>query len=381
MTELAFAKWPAWVRMKALVVKELLAVLRDKKGRITLIAPPVLQLVLFSFASTLAVENADIVYLDRDGGTASAEIIQRIQGSPNFRSVTRIASEKAMEQAIDDQDAIAGIYFPQGYSADLKAADPAPLQIVYDGRRSNASQIVNGYLGQIVSDFNMSLAASSRDNRRTAQSEIVTTNAFNPNLEYMWFVLPSLIAMISAISTLSVTAQSVARERELGTFDQLMVTPLRVHEILIGKSIPPFLVGLFNSTIFIIAAVFLFEVPLRGSLILLYGAIIFYSLSVIGVGLFISSLSKTQQQAFLGTFIFITPAVLLSGYASPIDNIPFWLERISLANPIRHFIVIVQGVFLKSMPLMQVWANTVPLIIISVFTLSAAAWLFRRRME
>lgn len=381
MTELAFAKWPAWVRMKALVVKELLAVLRDKKGRITLIAPPVLQLVLFSFASTLAVENADIVYLDRDGGTASAEIIQRIQGSPNFRSVTRIASEKAMEQAIDDQDAIAGIYFPQGYSADLKAADPAPLQIVYDGRRSNASQIVNGYLGQIMSDFNMSLAASSRDNRRTAQSEIVTTNAFNPNLEYLWFVLPSLIAMISAISTLSVTAQSVARERELGTFDQLMVTPLRVHEILIGKSIPPFLVGLFNSTIFIIATVFLFEVPLRGSLVLLYGAIIFYLLSVIGVGLFISSLSKTQQQAFLGTFIFITPAVLLSGYASPIDNIPFWLERISLANPIRHFIVIVQGVFLKAMPLMQVWANTVPLIIISVFTLSAAAWLFRRRME
>ena len=381
MTELAFAKWPAWVRMKALVVKELLAVLRDKKGRITLIAPPVLQLVLFSFASTLAVENADIVYLDRDGGTASAEIIQRIQGSPNFRSVTRIASEKAMEQAIDDQDAIAAIYFPQGYSADLKAAGAAPLQIVYDGRRSNASQIVNGYLGQIMSSFNMSLAASSRDNRRTAQSEIVTTNAFNPNLEYMWFVLPSLIAMISAISTLSVTAQSVARERELGTFDQLMVTPLRVHEILIGKSIPPFLVGLFNSTIFIIAAVFFFEVPLRGSLILLYGAIIFYLLSVIGVGLFISSLSKTQQQAFLGTFIFITPAVLLSGYASPIDNIPFWLERISLANPIRHFIVIVQGVFLRAMPLMQVWANTVPLIIISVFTLSAAAWLFRRRME
>lgn len=381
MTELAFAKWPAWVRMKALVVKELLAVLRDKKGRITLIAPPVLQLVLFSFASTLAVENADIVYLDRDGGTASAEIIQRIQGSPNFRSVTRIASEKAMEQAIDDQDAIAAIYFPQGYSADLKAAGAAPLQIVYDGRRSNASQIVNGYLGQIMSSFNMSLAASSRDNRRTAQSEIVTTNAFNPNLEYMWFVLPSLIAMISAISTLSVTAQSVARERELGTFDQLMVTPLRVHEILIGKSIPPFLVGLFNSTIFIIAAVFFFEVPLRGSLILLYGAIIFYLLSVIGVGLFISSLSKTQQQAFLGTFVFITPAVLLSGYASPIDNIPFWLERISLANPIRHFIVIVQGVFLKAMPLMQVLANTVPLIIISVFTLSAAAWLFRRRME
>lgn len=381
MTGPAFAKWPAWARMKALVIKELLAMLRDKQGRITLIAPPVLQLVVFSFASTLAVENADLVYLDRDGGAATAEIIQRIQGSPNFRSVTRVASEKAMEHAIDEQHAIAALYFPQGFSAALKAGDPAPLQIVYDGRRSNASQIVNSYLGQIATDVNTSLDAAKRVNRRTTSSEIVATNAFNANLEYMWFVLPSLIAMISAISTLSVTAQSVARERELGTFDQLMVTPLRVHEILIGKSIPPFLVGLFNSTIFIVAAVFFFDVPLRGSLVLLYGAIIFYLLSLIGVGLFISSLSKTQQQAFLGTFIFITPAVLLSGYASPIDNIPFWLEQISLANPLRHFIVIVQGVFLKAMPLMEVLANTVPLIIISAFTLSAAAWLFRHRME
>ena len=289
----AFATWPAWARMKALVIKELLAMLRDKKGRITLVAPPILQLVLFSFAS----------------------------------------------------------------------------------------QIVNAYLGQILASANISINSAGQRNQGTPPSEIVPSNAFNPNLEYMWFVLPSLIAMISAITTLSVTAQSVARERELGTFDQLMVTPLRVHEILIGKSIPPFLVGLLNSTIFIVAAVFVFEVPLRGSLVLLYGAIIFYLLSVIGVGLFISSLSKTQQQAFLGTFIFITPAVLLSGYASPIDNIPFWLERISLANPVRHFIVIVQGVFLKAMPLMEVLANTVPLIIISIFTLSAAAWLFRHRME
>ncbi|WP_339821707.1 ABC transporter permease [uncultured Parasphingorhabdus sp.] len=377
----AFATWPAWARMKALVIKELLAMLRDKKGRITLVAPPILQLVLFSFASTLAIEHADIVYLDRDGGTATAEIIQQIQGSPNFRSVTRVASEKAMENAIDEQNAVAGIYFPQGFTADLKAGHPAPIQIVYDGRRSNASQIVNAYLGQILASANISINSAGQRNQGTPPSEIVPSNAFNPNLEYMWFVLPSLIAMISAITTLSVTAQSVARERELGTFDQLMVTPLRVHEILIGKSIPPFLVGLLNSTIFIVAAVFVFEVPLRGSLVLLYGAIIFYLLSVIGVGLFISSLSKTQQQAFLGTFIFITPAVLLSGYASPIDNIPFWLERISLANPVRHFIVIVQGVFLKAMPLMEVLANTVPLIIISIFTLSAAAWLFRHRME
>ena len=381
MAEPAFATWPAWARMKALVIKELLAMLRDKKGRIILVAPPVLQLVLFSFASTLAVENVDIVYVDRDGGTAAAEIIQRIQGSPNFRSASRVASEKAVEKAIDEQHAIAGIYFPQGFSADLKTGHPAPLQIVYDGRRSNASQIVNSYLGQIAASLNLSLAAARQGNGLRAPSEIVPSNAFNPNLEYMWFVLPSLIAMISAITTLAVTAQSVARERELGTFDQLMVTPLRVHEILIGKSIPPFLVGLLNSTIFIVAAVFIFDVPLRGSLILLFGAIIFYLLSVIGVGLFISSLSKTQQQAFLGTFIFITPAVLLSGYASPIDNIPFWLERISLANPVRHFIVIVQGVFLKAMPLMEVLANTVPLIIISIFTLSAAAWLFRHRME
>lgn len=378
-----------WGRLKALTIKELLAVLRDTQGRLILVAPPVLQLVLFSFASTLAIENADIAVLNRDNGAASAEIIQRVSGSPNFRDIISVRSEAELERAIDEQRVICAINFPQGFSADIAAGRTAPLQIIYDGRKSTASQIVNGYLGEILAGAGADFRARPSVRSGTAQqsgrvqrnSEVTVTNVFNPNLEYVWFVLPSLIALISCISTVSVTSQTVARERELGTFEQLMVSPLRVHEILIGKSIPPMLVGLFNSTIFIIASYFVFGVPLRGSLLLLYVALFFYLLAIVGIGLFISSLSKTQQQAFLGTFIFLTPAILLSGYATPIDNIPGWLDVLSQSNPIRHFIVIVQGVFLKEMPASEVLLNTYPLVIISVFTLGIAAWLFRHRME
>ena len=204
---------------------------------------------------------------------------------------------------------------------------------------------------------------------------------FNSNLIYMWFTVPSLLGTLGLLIALVVTGQSVARERELGTFDQLMVSPLRVHEILIGKMIPPLIIGVVQQSAFLLVAVFFFQVPFRGSLILLYIGIVFFLASVIGVGLFISSLAMTQQQAFLGTFLFAAPAILLSGFATPIENMPHWLQVATLANPLRHFLVIVRGVFLKAMPAGEVAVNILPLIAIAVFTLSIAAWLFRQRME
>jgi ABC-2 type transport system permease protein len=368
-----------WTRLSALIVKELLAILRDPKGRMIVIGPPIIQLVVFSFAATLEVKNFDVAILNRDSGRWSRELVHRIDAAPAVGRVFRIDSPAALRAAIETQAAIAVIQVGPTFSRDIEAGVPADVQIILDGRKSNASQIVAGYLGQIVNG----LAAETPAGRRAARVAVgvVARNWFNPNLIYQWFMVPNLVAVIALLMGLIVTALSIARERELGTFDQLMVSPLRTHEILIGKVIPPMMIGLFHITIYILAAVFVFDVPLRGSLLLLYGSGVFYLLAVVGVGLFISALSMTQQQAILGAFLFMVPAMLLSGFATPIDNMPGWLQSVTQLNPLRYFLVIVTGVFMKDIPLHQVVANTIPLMLIATVTLSTASWLFRRRLE
>jgi ABC-2 type transport system permease protein len=366
-------------RLIALIVKELLVVLRDPRSRVILIAPPLVQLVVFTFAATLEVKDVDVVVLNRDEGASGVELVSRIAGSPTFRSVRAVHSEGELRKAIDEQSAIAAMEVSPSFSRDLVAGRPASVQILLDGRRSNAAQIVNGYLGQIVSTY---LAEDGRRRQRTAHvPQIVARNWFNPNLTYRWFVVPGLIAVIAQLIGLLVTALSVARERELGTFDQLMVTPLRTQEILLGKMLPPLMIGFVHITLYVLVGVFIFTVPLRGSVLLLYGSALFFLAAVVGIGLFISALSATQQQAILGTFLFMAPAVLLSGFATPIDNMPGWLQVITLVNPLRHYLVITRGIFLKGMGLLDVAKNTLPLACIACVTLTAAAWLFRRRME
>ncbi|MGO4437160.1 ABC transporter permease [Rhizobium sp. RAF56] len=368
-----------WTRLKALIVKELLAVLRDPKGRMILIGPPILQLFIFSYAATLEVRNVDLMVLNRDSGHWGQELVERIQGSPTFRSISFADNQVAVHDAIESEAVIAAVSIGADFSRNIEAATPADLQIILDGRRSNASQIVAGYLNEIAGR----LAAETPSGKRAAAQTVQTVprNWFNANLTYQWFMVPNLIASIALLIGLIVTALSIARERELGTFDQLMVSPLRNHEILIGKLVPPMMIGLFHITVYVLAAVFFFQIPLRGSLFLLYGSGIFYLASVAGVGLFISALSMTQQQAILGAFLFMVPALLLSGFATPIENMPQWLQPITIVNPLRYFLVIVKGVFLKDIPVEEVVRQTVPLVLISIATLGAAAWLFRRRLE
>lgn len=367
-----------WGRLKALIRKELLAVLRDPRGRMILIGPPILQLFIFSFAATLDVSDADIAVLNRDAGRWSVEMIRRVQGSSVFRRIKMLRGAQEIRPVIDGRDALAVIHFGPDFSADIEAGRPAQLQVILDGRRSNASQIVLGYLQEIANG----LAAGIRfTGRPAAPDPVAVRNWFNPNLDYVWFTVPSLIGVITLLVALTVTGLSVARERELGTFDQLMVSPLRTHEILLGKTVPSLLVGLFHSTVYLLAAVFIFGIPFRGSLVLLYLSIVLYLASVIGVGLFISSIAQTQQQAFLGAFLFAAPAVLLSGFATPVESMPDWLQTGTLINPLRHFLVIVKGIFLKGMPPQDVLMHALPLLPIAAVTLTTAAWLFRRRME
>jgi ABC-2 type transport system permease protein len=362
--------------MGAMIVKELLAVLRDPRARIVLVVPPILQLFIFTYATTLDVKNVDIGLYDMSSGAHSTELVQRIAGSPNFREIRVFHSIAAMREAVDSQRVIAALVIDPDFDRKVTAHEPATVGVVLDGRRSNAAQIVQSYLGAIVGRFGADLQP-----RTLAPQGSVVTNWFNPSLDYMWFTLPSLIAIIVSVAGLAVTSQSVARERELGTFDQLMVSPLRVHEILIGKMVPPFLIGMFNGTVFFILAQLVFGVPFTGSALLFFASLAVYLLALIGLGMLCSAASQTMQQAFLGVFLVMTPLILLSGYASPIDNMPGWLQTITYLNPARYFMVISQGLFLKAMPAGDVFHQLWPLAIIACATLAASAWLFRARME
>ena len=368
-----------WTRLFALIVKELLVVLRDPRSRLILIVPPVVQLVLFAFAATLDVKNVDVVVQNRDEGASGIELVRRIEGSPTFRSVLAVHDPASLRRTINEERAIASIDIGPSFSRDLVAGRPASIQIVLDGRRSNAAQIVNGYVGAILGDYVAD--ENERFHRPAAAPRVVARNWFNPNLTFTWFTVPGLIAIIAQLVGLLVTALSVARERELGTFDQLMVAPLRTHEIVVGKLLPPMLIGFVHITLYVLATLVIFHVPLRGSLFLLYASALVFLAAVAGVGLFISALCATQQQAILGAFVFIAPATLLSGFATPIENMPSWLQPLTLVNPLRYFLVVTRGVFLKAIPPSEVIRQTLPLLGIAIVTLTSAGWLFRRRME
>jgi ABC-2 type transport system permease protein len=364
-------------RLIAMIIKEMWAILYDAKTRIILIVPPMLQLFVFSYSTTLDVRNVDVGIYDRSGGVHANEFIQRVAGSPTFRSVVRLHSAAEVQRAIDDQQVIAAIVIDSDFDSSLAKRQPTSVGVILDGRRSNAAQIVGSYISRIAGD--MGADAMPRSAHDTQGS--IVTNWYNPSLNYIWFTLPSLVAMITSIGGLALTSQTVARERELGTFDQLMVSPLRVHEILIGKMVPPFCVGVMNALVYLVFAVTVFGVPFTGSFLLFIIAVVVYVLALIGVGMLVSSVAATQQQAFLGSFLIVTPLVMLSGYASPIENMPGWMQIISYGDPARYFLVIVQGVFLKAMPAATVFHHLWPLLIIACITLTASAWLFRARME
>jgi ABC-2 type transport system permease protein len=365
-------------RLGAMIVKEMWAVLRDPQSRIVLFVPPLMQLFIFTFATTLDVKNVDIGILDRSSGAHSVELVQRIAGSPNFRTIKPLATPRDLKDAIDNQKVIAALVIDEDFDRDLARGEPATIGLVLDGRRSNSAQIVSGYVTQIAGGMGAELAPAQV---RGAAGGSVVTNWYNPALDYIWFTLPSLVAIITSVAGLAITSQSVARERELGTFDQLMVSPLRVHEILIGKMVPPFVIGMINGSVYLIVAPLIFGVPFTGSLLLFFLSLGMYLLALIGMGMLVSAASQTQQQAFLGVFLVTTPLILLSGYASPIDNMPDWLQVVTYLDPARYFLVIVQGLFLKAMPAASVFHQLWPLALIACVTLSASAWLFRARME
>lgn len=366
-------------RIYALTIKEMITLFNDPKSRLVLIAPPLLQLFIFTFASTLDVKNVTLGIFNQDHGKHGYEIVQRLVGSSTFTYLRFIHRQSSIKSMIDQQKSMAVLVIPSDFSKSIEAKRPADLQLILDGRRSNATQIVYGYLSEIIEAYSQQLQTQAQ--LLSPNVTILNRSWFNPNLLYLWFIVPSLICILSMLIALVVTALSVARERELGTFDQLLVSPLTPYEILTGKTLPAVIIGMLEGALMWAAAIWFFKVPFEGAFILMIYTLLLFILSTVGIGLFISSLCKTQQQAILGVFIYMVPVVTLSGYASPVENMPTWLQYLTWFNPLKFTLIAVKGIFLKNMSWEAVFFNTWPLILISIVTLYIAAWFFKTRME
>lgn len=362
-------------RLWAMAWKELLVVLLDRRVRVLLIAAPVIQLTLLGYASTLEVKAIDLGYVNRDSGVVAERLLADLGGSPNMRKLRPYVSEEALLDAIENRKILAGLVIPQDLSRRVANAQDAQVSLLLDGRRTNTAQLVAGYIGEMVGKE----GAQINPLAFAMGPQIAPSHWYNPNLDYMWFTMPGLIGLIVTGMVFMVSLLTVSRERELGSFDQLMVLPLSNLEILVGKTMPGFLVGMFNFLVYLAMIPLVFGIPLTGSVLLLLVSAIAYALVITGIGLSVSCLSQNQQQSFLAGFLVMVPLMLLSGYASPVDNMPDWLQLFAYINPAYHMLVICEGIFLKNMGAAMVFDHVWPMLVVAALTLSLAAWLFRAK--
>lgn len=365
-------------RLTAQIIKELLSLLRDPKSRLTLLVPPLMQLFVFAFAATLDVTNVGVAVLNDDTGHWSRELIQRLEGAQFIGRLVYVDTPAELGEMIDKREVTAAIHFPGDFSRDIGNGSPASAQVILDGRRSNSAQITFGYMNAIAAQIGVELMQNTAG---AAAPEIAVRHWFNPNLIYRWFLVPSLSGMLAMLISLVVTSLSIARERELGTFDQLLVSPAQPLEIIIGKTVPALLIGTLLGSIMISAGAFVFRIPFTGSVMWLLASLILFILSIVGIGLMVSSFCRTQQQAILGTFSLAIPITLISGFTTPIENMPDWLQLIAVASPLKYYLIIVRGTFLKALPPAEIFANAWPMALIAIVTLASAIVIVKRNLQ
>jgi len=364
-------------RVLALIKKEFLAIWKDPRSRAIIIAPPLIQLLLFANALTMEIKNIDMVVLDRSNTVESRELISRFENSRWFRNIIYANNEIDIRTHINEQNVQIGLEINNDFAGQIKQNKPVSVQVIVDGRQTNSAAIAGGYASQIISQYSNEI--DKRPQGASIRAEV--RNWFNPNLEYQWFLLGTLVSLLAVITALMLTALSIAREREMGTFDQLIVSPLSSGEILIGKTIPPLIIAVIMTSIMTVLAMLFFNMPFAGSVFWFFVTIIIALLSIVGIGLFISSLCKTQQQAILGVFVFQSPAILLSGFISPIEDMPLLVQKITYLNPIRFFMTITKGILFKGMLPQDIIMNLIPMIIMACVALTAAGWMFKRKLD
>lgn len=364
-----------FTQILALIRKEALALIKDPANRAILVAPALLQSLLFGYGATYDLTHVPYAVLDQSHSAPAVELLARLDGTGVFKRAATLSSTAQIAETIDNQQALLVLSIPADFADRLAAGDVAPLQVILDGQNSTTAGSASGYVKAVVTDFNRSLGSAN------AGVTLERRNWFNPNLESRWNIMPGLIAALSMLQTLLIAALSVAREREQGTFDQLLVTPLTPIQILIGKALPAILIGLVQSSIILLITLFWFEIPMAGSLVVLYLGLLSFTVASVGVGLSISALSLSMQQAMLYTFLLIMPLILLSGLLTPVRNMPEVLQMATYINPLRFGMYIVRRVYLEGASLGDVWASFIPLIALALITLSLAAWLFRNRLS
>ena len=359
-------------QLLALIKKELLAIWSDKKSRTIIIVPPLIQLLLFSFAVTLEVKNINLAVLDRDNSNYSQELIRNISYSKTFTNIYRLQSEKELTEFIDKQKVLATLYIPQNFAQKIQNKEQVFIQIIADGRKSSTAQIAQGYIENAISKLNIE--------QKVAQQPLIARNWYNPNLDNFWWILPNLMGSLSMIIALLLTSLSVAREREMGTFDQILVSPLSPTVLILGKTIAPLFISIIEASVILLIATTFFGIPFVGSFAILYLGLFAFLFSIVGLGLFISSISLTQQQGILGAFVLMVPYILMSGFATPVENMPSWLIPLTDFVSLKYFLILLKGVFLKDISLDTAIGLVTPMFLLGFVSLLFASWMFRKKI-
>jgi len=380
-------------RILEIVRKELRQSMRNPRVRMTMFLPPLIQTIIFGYAVNLDVEHVRLAVMDRDRSETSRTLIKKFTGSRYFTLVGEAHSESEAQGLIERGDVDAVVRIPVRFGLEIGRWRQSEVQVLLDGSNSNTASIIAQYSVGVIAAFNQeTLGAQQRERLvgRTAQGPVllampnVRTDThvwFNPELKSRYYFVPGVLVNIIMIVTMILTALSIVREKEIGTMEQIMVTPIRPIELMLGKTIPYALVGFFDSVLVTAIALLLFHVPFRGSVLLLAGSAALFLLSTLGAGLFLSTISRTQQQAMMLAFFFIQPAFMLSGFTFPIRNMPEPVQWITLLNPLRYFMEIVRGVFLKGVGISVLWPQILILGGMGVVILVSSALRFHKRLD
>ena len=374
-------------RLKQMLIKEFIQVVRNKNMRVILFGPAIAQMLIFGYAATFEIHHVPIGVLDQDHTPESRELLARFSSTPYFDVQHQLTSPDEIVKAVDGGEVTIALQIHPGFAELLRKGQTAPLQVIVDATNSNTAFIAAGYVNQIAQGFAQDF---QRDRmQRIApqlmpgmpQVQLQQRPWYNPDLRSRWFFVPGVIASLTLVLVTSLTAFAVVREREIGTLEQLMVTPIRRGEFILGKTIPFFLIGLLDVTLIATVGTLWFQVPFRGNLgVLLLGTVLFL-LCQLGVGLFISTISSTQQQAMITAFFFIMPAITFSGFGFPISTMPAWLQALTYLNPIRYFLEVIRGVYLKGIGLDILWPQLTAMAMLAIAALSLSVLRFHKAVD
>ena len=363
-------------RLAEMVHKELIQVFRDPRLARLVLAAPVLQLLVFGYVVTTDVRRIPTFVVDQDGTRASRDLVQTLTASGYFRVVGRSDRPRDVVEALDHGRATAGVDIPRGFARDA-ARGNATVQMIFDGTNSNTATVGSGYAERIVTAY----ALREGSLGSVLPVDLRARAWFNPNLKSSDYNVPAVMGLLLMILSLLLTSLAVVREREVGTLEQLMVSPLTASELIVGKTVPFALLGIFEMVLITSVALFWFRVPFEGSFLLLLPAGLLYILCMLGIGLLISTISNTQQEAMLTSFLVIMPTMLLSGFMFPVSSMPVPFQWLTLLNPLRHFLEIVRAIFLKGAGLGALWPQFLALLVMGVGLLGLATTRFHKTVR